>query len=92
MDNRIDLVGGEQKLGSHGVAKVHLDEGYVFAAGDLFNPFEAGHVAIGHVVRHDHIVACLNEFDCHMTAYESGTAGHENALFHIHSVVNEVQS
>ena len=92
MDNRVDLVGGEQKLGSDRVAEIHLHEGDVFAAGDLFHSFKTGHVAIGHVVCHYHIIASFKEFHRHMAADESGSAGHENALFHIHSVVNEVQS
>ena len=83
MDHRVDLPGGEQDVGRHRVAEIKLDERDVIPPCYLLHSFETGQVAVGHVVGHDHVVACLYKFHGHVASDESGPAGHKNALFHV---------
>ena len=73
MDDGVNLVGLEEFLHRPAVAEIHLEE-RDFAAGDLLGPIVAGLVTIGHIVRHNNIVAGLYEFNRHVAAYESGAS------------------
>ncbi len=59
MDDGIDVISREQQFRRHCVAEVHLDERDVVSASYFLHAFEAGHVAIRHVIRHDHVVSGL---------------------------------
>ena len=48
----------------------------------LRDAVEAGHVAVGHVVGHDHVVACLHELHAHVAADVSGASGNQYRLLH----------
>ena len=81
VDDRVDLVFGEQ--GAHGgdVARVGLDEGDFFAA-DFLHGEEDGRIAVVEVVHAQGLVALLDELHKHVRAEIAGSAGDEN-LTHI---------
>ena len=81
VDDRIDLVFGEQ--GAHGgdVARVGLDEGDFFAANFLHGE-EDGRIAVVEVVHAQGLVALFDELHKHVRAEIAGSAGDEN-LTHI---------
>ena len=83
MNNSVNLVRSEQELGRDSIAEIHLDERNILPSGDLLHTLETCHVAIGHIVGDNHIVPSLNKLNSHVTANESGSTGHQNALIHI---------
>ena len=75
MDYRVNSVVGEQLVHGGSIAEVHLHERDVFPSGDFLHAFKAGHVAVGHVVRHHYVVSRLDELHCHVAPDKPGTSG-----------------
>ena len=73
MNHSIDFVTSEQILHLRGVAAIHKLERNVVPSGNLFHSLEAGHIAVGHIVRHHHIIARIDELHRHVAADISGT-------------------
>ena len=82
MDDRIDLVFGEERLGRGRIAEIHLLEGNVVPSGDFLDPLEAGHVAVGQIVGDHDLIAGPDKFDGHMAPDEARSARYQYSFFH----------
>ena len=83
VDDRVYVVLCEKAVYSLRITEIHLDERYVILARDLLYSFEAGEIAVGHVVGNDDVVAGLYQFNGDMAADESGSARDQYAFCHI---------
>ena len=82
MDHGIYTVFVKEPRHSRIVATVDLIEGDIFPACYLLNALEAGHVAVRHIVRHNHFISCIYKFNSHMTADISGASGNKYCPCH----------
>ena len=81
MDHGVDRVLLEERIDGGLVAEIHRDQRNL-AAEDGAYPLVVGFIAVGEVVGDDHVIAGLDKFHGYVAADESGSAGHENGLFH----------
>ena len=84
VDDGVDLVFGKEVVYRGLVAEVHLDEGEGLAEYGA-DALVVGLVAVGHVVRNDHVVTGLRQFDRYMASDKSGSAGDKYCFAHFNS-------
>ena len=82
VDDGVNMIFAEKCFYGLEVAEIHHLQGKVFAAGNLLYAFKASAVAVGEIVGHNYVIACLQQFYSHMAADKSGASGNKNSFFH----------
>ena len=90
MDDRVDGIVREDLLHRGRVAEVHLHE-RKFPFENLLHTLEAGAVAVGEIVGHDHVVARLDQFHGHVAPDEPRAAGYKHCFLHRFSVLDHTK-
>ena len=82
MDDGVNGVFGKEGAGLLFIAEIHHFQREVFPSGDLLYALEAGTVAVGEIVGHNHIVARCQQFHRYVAPYKTGAAGYQYRLIH----------